>query len=314
MRRIGLPRRVVDAAARPAGGEGGSALRGVLLAAGGMAIISTESVFTRLADADGFDITFWVGVFTVIVTGTITTVRDGNPLPRIRAQGRPLWVSSVLQAGMTTFFVLAVTRTSIANVVVIIAAGPLFAALFSWLLLRERTSRATWVGIVASAVGIGIVMSGSFGGGAVSGDVLALAAIVAYSLGVVLLRRHPEIDVTLVVGLGGGLMALAAVVPAVDLLGHDAVAWLALLLMGAVTGPSARMMLGSAPRHIPAAQVGLFAPMETVLATLWGFLFFDEAPAATTWIGGAVILAGLVYAIWPRPRAKFSAGATSAVA
>ncbi len=288
-----------------------TATKGILLAAGGMAIISTESVFARLADADGFDITFWVGVFTVLVTGTLTTVRDGNPLPRIAAQGRPLWISSVLQALMTTFFVLAVTNTSIANVVVIIAAGPLFAALFSWLLLRERTSTSTWIGIVLSAVGITIVMSGSFGGGSPLGDVLALGAISAYSLGVVLLRRHPEIDVTLVVGLGGGLMSLLAVVPA-ELFGHDLVAWLALLAMGAITGPAARMMLGSAPRHIPAAQVGLFAPMETVLATLWGFLFFAEAPAATTWIGGAVILAGLLYAIWPRPgdRSAVPAAAT----
>ena len=90
-----------------------------------------------------------------------------------------------------------------------------------------------------------------------------------------------------------------AVVPA-ELFGHGLVAWLALFTMGAITGPTARLMLGSAPRHILTATVGLFLPIETILATLWGFVFFDEVPEVTTWIGGGVILVGVLYAIWPR--------------
>ena len=42
-------------------------LRGVLLAAGGMVALSTDSLFVRLADTNSFDVVFWVGLFTTVV-------------------------------------------------------------------------------------------------------------------------------------------------------------------------------------------------------------------------------------------------------
>jgi drug/metabolite transporter (DMT)-like permease len=163
----------------------------------------------------------------------------------------------------------------------------------------ERTERRVWVAIGVSAVGIGTVIAGSIGGGHLTGDLLAVGAVVAYGFSVVLLRRWTTVSRTMIVGLAGFALAIATVRSA-TLTGHSPKTWFALVAMGAIFGPLARVMLASAPRYLPAAEVALFTPLETALAPLWAYLAFDERPAAATWVGGAVVLAGVLWALAPR--------------
>ena len=278
----------------------------MLLAAGGMIALSTDSLFARLADADAADILFWIGLLTGTVTAVVVVTSDRTtPWAIVRRDGAPLLIAAALQAVMISCFVLAVRNTSIANVAAIIAAAPLGAAALSWLLLRERTERRVWVAIGVSALGIAIVISGSVGGGRLEGDLLAIGAVVAYGFSVVLLRRWTTVSRTMVVGLGGFAIAIVTVWFA-TLTGHSAKTWFAFVAMGAVFGPLARVMLASAPRYLPAAEVALFAPLETALAPLWAYLAFDERPAGATWLGGAVVLAGVLWAVAPRRKSPLT--------
>ncbi len=280
--------------------------RGLVMAFVGMLLISSDSFFIRLADVDGFDVTFWVGLLSAAILFTISiAVHDINPIRGILDGGWPLWLAGTLQAGSTSLFVLAVTMTSVSNVVVIIAAAPLFAAGLSALFLRERTSRRIWIAIAAVMVGVFTVVGGSFGGGSITGDGFALGAIFLFGCSLVLLRRYPEINRTLMVGLGGVAMSLIAVIPA-TLWGHSGKTWLSLVLMGAVFGPLARVLLAMAPRYLPAAEVGLFTPIETVAASLWAWLFFDEVPVAATIVGGLIIISAVLWGTWT-PRSAIPA-------
>ena len=271
--------------------------RGILLAFAGMLIVSTDSPLTRMADTNGFNITFWMGVLTFVVLTTVVTAQGKNPIELIRLGGKPLIILAILQASSTTAFVHAVTKTAIANVVVIIAIAPMMAAALSWFMLRERTSLRVWAAIFASLVGIVIVVSGSFGGGSVTGDLLALFAVGLFSISLVILRGRPEVSRMMMVALAGVGMSLIAFIPA-TLWGHPAKTWLAIFLLGAILGPTARVMLASAPRYLPAAQVSLFTPVETIAATLWAYIFFDEQPPARTYVGGVIVIAAVVLGIW----------------
>lgn len=275
---------------------------GALLAFLGMLGISTDSLFIRLADTGGFDITFWIGVFSALVLfAMIIIVRKRSPLAIVRSGGWPLWLGGALQAASTCVFVLAVTKTSVSNVVVIIAAAPIIAAVLSTLILREPSPRRVWIAVGAVVVGVLIVVSASIGGGTLTGDLLALLAITLFGCSLVLLRRFPSIDRMAMVALGGVGMAAIAVIPA-TLTGHTGRTWLAFALMGLVFGPLARVLIAEAPKHLPAAEVGLFAPVETVAASVWAWVFFSEAPTVTTVVGGVVIVAAVVWGTWqPSP-------------
>ena len=273
--------------------------KGILLALGGMVVLSTDSLFARAADAERFDVVFWVGLLTAAVTTAIGGVRHRSwPVALVRRGGRPLVVAAVLQATTLTCFVVAVRTTTVSNVVAIIAAAPLAAAALAWILIGERSARRVWVAAALSGVGVLVVVGGSLGSGDVRGDLLAVGAIVAFSGAASVLRRHPALDRTTMVGLGGAIMAVVASPAATT--SHSAGTWWALIAMGAVVGPTARVMLAAAPRYLTVGEVGLFAPLETVLATLWAYLAFDEVPAASTWIGAAIVLGSLLWANWPR--------------
>ncbi|GAL31789.1 putative membrane protein [Vibrio maritimus] len=191
--------------------------------------------------------------------------------------------------GSATGLVFSIKHTSIANTFVILSASPAVAALFSWLWLQEKTNRATIFAIVGVMVGISIVVSGSIGSGNSFGDALAIFSVVCLSLMFTVLRKYSEVSRVASVALGGALLALVMSLFA-DISNFTWQTWLIMAAMGLFTAPLGRVMSMVATRYITAAEVSMTLMLETVLAPVWGFLFFLEIPAATSILGGFIIL------------------------
>ncbi len=277
---------------------------GLLLAFFGMLVISTDSLITRAADAEGWDVAFWYGAFSAPAMALyLTVVERGRPLDAVRRSGRLVLLSGVLQTISTTAFILAIKNTTVANVVVIIAAAPLITAILARVLLGERVSTRTKIAIGAAIAGITVVVSGSLGGGGILGDLLAVIAISSFGLNLVIWRHRPEMSRILVLTIAGVTTMTAAVGPA-QILGHEPRTYALIGLMGLVLGPLGRVALASATRYLPAAEVSLFTPVETVAASLWAWLFFAEVPNGATFIGGAIIVAAVVYGTMLAPAAE----------
>ena len=92
-------------------------------------------------------------------------------------------------------------------------------------------------------------------------------------------------------------MAIATI-PLVDWASIDVRMLLAGGAMGLIANPAGRLMYTAAPRYVPTAEVALFAPVETVAATIWAWLAFSEVPAGRTVIGGIVVLGAIALATW----------------
>ena len=274
---------------------------GLLLAFTGMFLVSSDSLLVRVAErdseVDGWTIAFMVGLFSSPVAWSLAASSLGRTTVATVARWRgTLLLTGLLGAVSTTSFLTAVTLTAASNVVAIIAAGPIFAALLSRLALHEHTSARTWRAIGATVVGIAVIVGGSMTGGGVGGDLLALLAIGGFSTNLVIWRRHPDLPRTLVVAATATCTVVVTAVPAdVSLL--DQRALIATLLMGGFFGPVARLCMSTATRHAPAAEVSLFTPVETVAASLWVWLWFDEVPATPTFIGGAIVVVAVSYGL-----------------
>jgi len=263
-----------------------------------MFIVSTDSLITRAAEVSGFTVTFWFGVFVAPAMLLSMLLMGHRPQGIVRQVDRPMLLSAVLQAGSSTSFIFAIKNTSISNVVVIIAAAPIVASLIAWIAIRERTAPRVWAGIALSMGGIGIVVSGSFGGGGVTGDLLSVLAITFWSTNLIVWRSHPDMNRFLAVGLAGIVMAAISVAQA-ELLGHSFNTYLLLFIMGAIAGPLGRVSMATATRYISAAEVSLFTPIETLAAILWAWIFFNETPSVETYIGGAVVAVAFAVATVP---------------
>ncbi|MCQ3812544.1 MAG: hypothetical protein KTV68_18555 [Acidimicrobiia bacterium] len=58
-----------------------------------------------------------------------------------------------------------------------------------------------------------------------------------------------------------------------------------------------------------AADVALFAPIETVAGTIWAAAFFNELPRPVAAVGAVIVLVGVLYGTVATTRAQVSATA-----
>lgn len=265
--------------------------RGLLLVISGIVLLSFDGLLVRLVQADGWSIVFWRGLLMFIALGAFSL--SASSRASLRAKPLPGAASAVLLALISIFFVLAIVHTTVANVVVILSTAPLFAALFTRFFLREAVALRTWLAIGVATLGIVLVFAGSFSASDLLGNGYALLSSAALGANLTLLRRHASLARMPLIALGGLVAALIAM-PKAQPFGLDSASYLALGIMGLVQMPLATLLINSATRYLPSAEVALFYLLESVLGTLWVWYVLNEVPATATLYGGALVIATLV--------------------
>jgi drug/metabolite transporter (DMT)-like permease len=223
--------------------------------------------------------------------------RRGSTLAAFRSVGLAGLGVALGVAFASSAFILALGSTSVAHVLLFQAIAPFLAALFAWLLMRERVPTRTWLAMGAALGGVVIMIGGSLGGGGLHGDLLSLLMSTAFAGVLVITRRHREISMTPATALGM-LIAFIALAP----FAHPGVLspldWTMLAALGAGQIGLGMILFTAGARLIAAAQAGLITLLEVVLGPLWMWLIYREQPDGLTLVGGAVILSAvLVHAV-----------------
>ena len=257
---------------------------------------SLAGIGTRFVEhADGFEIAFWRCVACAIFVAAVLSVRHrGAWIGRIAAGGAAAWVSGAMWATMFVAFMLALTQASVANVLLVMAAAPLLAALLGWLVLREPVPARTWVAIGIAAAGIVWMVREGLSTEGVTGMAIAFAVPVAAALNIVVLKRAAA-DVDLVPAvLLGALIAIAVSLPFAWPLSASVRDVAILAALGVFQLGLPCMLMVGATRHLAPHEIGLLCLLEVVLGPLWVWLGVGEAPSASTLQGGGLVLAALL--------------------
>ena len=239
---------------------------------------SIAGIVTRHLDsARGFELTFWRSLFNALALMLMLGwIRGPATLWRtLRGGGRPLWVSGLCWCVMFTAFMLAISLTTVANVLVTMALAPLLTAMAARLALGHRLALRTWLGTaialcvpVAAAVNWTLLQHVQHQAGKQAPDMLAP----------VLLGAILSAAVTLPLSL-----PLAATAHDLALLGLLGVVQLAIPCLIAVR----------VARVLSAPEVSLLALLEVVFGVLWVWLGSDETPSVAVLGGGALVLGAL---------------------
>jgi len=265
------------------------------LAALGMLLVSTDSYFIRLSELSGWNVAFLVACFSFPVQLLFQrVVEGGRPVEAFRRYRRGLLIVGTLSGISQISFISAVTRTNVSNVVVIVAAAPIIAAIVGRVMLGERTSRQVWVAILITIGGVVIVVSGSIGEPNLTGDFLAVLAIVAFAVNMNVWRRYSDMSRFVGLALSAIVTGGIAVWFIDNPFSHDLRAYASVACMGLLFNPLGRIAHTNAPRFAPAAEIALFVPVETLAATAWAWIAFNEQPVTATFIGGAIVIAGMI--------------------
>ena len=267
---------------------------GVAVAFAGAMLLSFDTLLLRGIDGHFLTVAFWRGLLmglSAIVFMLLLRRREHPAFGPIRTPG------GLAVAGLyglaSVFFVLSVAFTSVANMLVIIATAPLWAALASYLFLREAIAASTRVAIACGTAGAGVVVLPDLGTGHLLGDAFSLATALCMAGAFTMSRRVQE-PLGLAPSLGGGMSALV-LAPFVPAFGFETPGQATLMaLEGAILMPVALGLIALAPRYLPAPQVGLFLLLEAVLGPLWVWLFIGETPTANAVLGGVIVVSAIV--------------------
>ena len=259
-------------------------------------------VSRHLESAGGFEVTFWRSAFNALaLVVLLSRLRTPAGLWRsLRSGGRALWLSGACWCVMFTAFMLALSLTTVANVLVTMAVAPLFTALASRFVLGHRLPGRTWAAIVVAGAGIAWMYGEQFALGdtrQLLGTLVALGVPVAAAVNWTLLQhlkgRPGQGGDMLPAVLLGALLSAALTLPL-------ALPWTAsahdlglLALLGTVQLAIPCLLAVVVARVLPAPEISLLALLEVLFGVAWAWLGAGEAPTAAVLGGGLLVIGAL---------------------
>jgi drug/metabolite transporter (DMT)-like permease len=255
---------------------------------------SSGGLIARLVSTDPWTTTFWRSLSCATFLAVVLRLSRGRPIgAQWRAMGAPGVAVALCMSIASTTFILSLSRTSVANTLILMSIGPYVAGLLGWLLLGERVALRTWLTMVVALGGSVVMVSGSWATGAIAGDLLAIVMACAFATATVLVRRNPGIQMAPAAALATTLTSLVAL-PLADPLATTARDLALLGFFGVGQFATGFLMFTAGARLIPAAESALIGMLETVLGPLWVWLLLGEQPAAASLIGGGILLSALL--------------------
>lgn len=263
----------------------------------------TAGVVTRhLAQAHSFEITFWRSLFTMLALLVILPLWRGRAVfSLLRRGGRSLWISGVCWAVMFTAFMVALTLTSTASVLVTMALGPLFTALAARLFIGHKLPARTWAAIVVAGLGIGWMYGTQLlggGGGSLVGTLVALCVPLAGATQWTVVQhahaKGQDVDLVPAVLIGATLSALVTLPLAWPFhAGPHDLGLLAFLGVFQLAIPCVLSVLCA--QVLKAPEVALLALLEVIFGIALAWLGAGETPAASVLTGGVLVIGALVF-------------------
>ena len=252
--------------------------------------LSTSGIALRIIEqADGWQILFYRSLALSVTILLILVFQKGS---RVFDEFRGLeWNDCLLAVFLGTGFVayvFALLYNTVANALFIFSCAPFVAGFLGWILLGERVATRTWFAIGAAMAGLTVMVGSELAVSRYLGTLIALWIPIAYAASIIVIRsskRENMLAALCLAGLvSGGLSAIFVTDYALTL--QDLIISLYLGVFQAGIGFTL-VVLGT--RYIPAAQVGLLAMVEPVLAPIWVWMGVGEVPGLATIVGGAII-------------------------
>jgi drug/metabolite transporter (DMT)-like permease len=276
-------------------------------------IVSTAAIMIRLALDDGvasIAIAFWRLALAAFVLAFIV-LGQAAPRAELRQLPRQIWVMTIASGFFLALhfasWISSLAYTSVASSAALVTTNPIWIALISWLIFKERIGG--WL-----ALGIATAMTGSLciflsdatssvvsGSNPMLGNTLALIGSLTVS-GYLLLGRRLAgrislwLYVWLVYASGAVFLGIFAVLMQAELTGFSSLGWLC--LVGLALGPQllGHTGINYSLKHLTPALVAVAILGEPIGSAVLAWLVFDEKFAGLQLLGFAILLLGIFLA------------------
>ncbi len=274
----------------------------------GVIAVSFAAIFIRLAQEESAPSLVLAAARLSVATLVLTPVVLRRHLAELRAVRRDdlLWaiVSGAALGLHFTTWITSLEYTAVVNSVTLVTTSPLWVALLAPLLLGERLTRATIIGLVL-AIGGGVLVAASAAAGDPPtrhdpwlGNGLALIGAVAAAVYLIIGRRLRArwgllVYIWLVYGVAAILLVGVVIVSGEQVGGLPDTAYLWMILMGLVPQLIGHSSFNYALGYLPAAYVSLVILGEPIGSGLLAMALLEEWPVPLQIAGSALILVGI---------------------
>ena len=216
-----------------------------------------------------------------------------NTIKIIKDAGYSALLGGLVMSLSFIAFVVSMSNTSVANVVFIISTQTMFLAIFGYFYLKEKITLISFISIVLAMSGIAVMVGDSLSSGSFFGNIVALAIPINFSILVMIIRKNKNLDMIPAIFYSGIFSIIYGLVLSETFVftSHD-------ILMGFFLGvPQLAfgficITIGS--RSTPSTTIGLLMLTETVFGPIWVWLFLNEIPPVSVFIGGAIIILAII--------------------
>lgn len=230
------------------------------------------------------------------------------PFALASREARALFRSApVVLAGICYGIAFVVQFEGLANVTVTLAAllvgaMPALVAITAFV-LRERVSRASWIGVIAATAGAALIAGKPDGSGTPLGIALSLVSLLIFLGWLLALRRAPKTASAMAVPSVTVVVAALTVLP-IALVMHGApplhmssVAWAGIIGQGLLSTFLATVAWNVGASRVGSAAAGVFINIEPLVGSILGIGVFGDPAGVTIILGGAMIIAGSIVTV-----------------
>ena len=231
--------------------------------------------------------------FMLALIGFLAVTYKKNTINILKKAGIPAVFGGLVMSFSFIAFVVAMTNTSVANVVFIISTQTMFLAIFGYFYLKEKVSLVSFISILLAMSGITVMVGDSLSSGSFFGNLVALAIPINFSILVMIIRKNKNLDMVPAIFYSGIFSVIYGLILSESFMftSHD-------ILMGFFLGvPQLAfgficITIGS--RTTPSTTIGLLMLTETLFAPIWVWIFLNEIPPLSVLIGGCVIITAII--------------------
>ena len=262
----------------------------ILVCFGGFCLSWGGFIIRSFEQASVWQILFLRSFFFLLgLTVFLFIVYKKNTLIKIKTSGLPALLGGFVLSFSFIAFVVAMSNTTVANVVFIISTQTMFLALFGFIYLKEKVSLIGSLSIFLAMSGILVMVGDSVSSGSLFGNLVALAIPINFAVLVMIIRKYKNLDMVPAIFYSGIFSCLYGLIlsESFSFTFHD-------IFMGFLLGVP-QLALGFicitiGSRTTPSATIGLLMLSETLFAPIWVWIFLGEIPPLSVFIGGLVII------------------------
>ena len=276
----------------------------ILLLIGGFCLSWGGFIIRSFEEASIWQILFLRSFFFLLaLIAFLFVTYKKNTFNIIKESGLPGLLGGFVLSFSFVAFVVAMSNTTVANVVFIISTQTMFLAIFGYFYLKEKVSLIGLISILLAMSGIIIMVGDSISGGSLFGNIVALAIPINFAILVMIIRKNTKVDMVPAIFYSGifSLIYGFFLAESFEFTKHDL--WMGFLL-GVPQLALSFICITIGSRTVESATVGLLMLMETLCAPLWVWIFLNEIPPISVFIGGAVIISAIILKSFDKKHSK----------